>query len=140
MTCGMVLNDLRRSVGQDFAMIKDLDRIRDGHDEIHIMLDDSRRHAPCRQFANQRSELLLFGRIEPGRRFVQQQHLRPLGEHACELQPLQLLHMHNCEAIASARCPSPTDSSSYLRGRSKSFFMRAEGCALQAPSSTAAGR
>src|SRR3974390_1840094 len=78
--CRIIPNDLRRSLGDDSAVVQDDDAIRDAHHHRHVVLDKQDGDATVADLADEFDKILGFRGVHAGDRFIEQQHRRLRGE------------------------------------------------------------
>ena len=80
---------LRRSGRDHHAEVEDVDPLGEGHDEVHVVLDEEHPHAPGCHLTEDLLEGHRLGTVEAAARLVEEQHLRPHAQGPPELDEAQ---------------------------------------------------
>src|SRR5512144_2560185 len=85
---GIVPYLLRRTFGDLFAVVEHHDPVRQGHDDLHVVLDDHDGDALFPDLPDDLYRLIKFRRVQAGKGFVEKKELRLRGQGTSDLEPL----------------------------------------------------
>ena len=107
----ILLDLLRRPLGDLAAVVEDGDLLGDAHDHPHLVLDEQDRDAQvAAQLAEEVGHLERLGRVHPGGRFVEQEQAWLVGQGAGDLQPaLVAVRQLHGQAVAATLEPDEVE-------------------------------
>ena len=99
----VVLHRRRRPGGDDAAVVEDDDVVREGHDEVELVLDQEDRQALAAQRGDLLEHLARLDRVHAGGRLVEEEQARPEREGAADLGPAPVRIRERVGVLLAAR-------------------------------------